>query len=81
MAGGYELPATLHSSSGGGTQTLLKGPHDAFDFVSPLVRMSGVTGLLPQGHLNLGHGPDGLITISRFDSADEAFASNEKAAT
>jgi heme-degrading monooxygenase HmoA len=28
----------------------------------------------------LDGGPDVLITISRFDSADEAFASNEKAA-
>jgi hypothetical protein len=28
----------------------------------------------------LDGGPDLLITISRFDSADEAFASNEKAA-
>jgi heme-degrading monooxygenase HmoA len=28
----------------------------------------------------LDGGPDVLITISRFDSADEAYASNEKAA-
>src|SRR4051794_1667769 len=28
----------------------------------------------------LDGGPDVLITISRFDSADEAFASNERAA-
>jgi hypothetical protein len=28
----------------------------------------------------LGGGPDALITISMFDSADEAFASNEAAA-
>jgi len=28
----------------------------------------------------LDGGPDVLITISRFDSADEAFASNKKAA-
>ena len=33
-----------------------------------------------QGLLSADGGPDVLITISIFDSADEAFASNEKAA-
>ena len=33
-----------------------------------------------QSYYLLRGGPDVLITISRFDSADEAFASNEKAA-
>jgi len=32
------------------------------------------------GYYLLDGGPDVLITISTFDSADEAFASNEKAA-
>jgi hypothetical protein len=33
-----------------------------------------------RGYYLLDGGPDVLITISIFDSADEAFASNEKAA-
>jgi heme-degrading monooxygenase HmoA len=33
-----------------------------------------------KGYYLLDGGPDVLITISMFDSADEAFASNEKAA-
>jgi hypothetical protein len=33
-----------------------------------------------RGYYLLDGGPDVLITISMFDSADEAFASNEKAA-
>jgi heme-degrading monooxygenase HmoA len=42
----------------------------------PLIRqMSGF-----RSYYLLDGGPDVLITISRFDSADEAFASNEKAA-
>ena len=42
----------------------------------PLIRqMQGF-----QGYYLLDGGPDVLITISMFDSADEAFASNEKAA-
>ena len=34
-----------------------------------------------RGYYLLGGGPDVLITISIFDSADEAFLSNERAAT
>jgi heme-degrading monooxygenase HmoA len=42
----------------------------------PLVRqMKGF-----RGYYLINGGPDVLITISVFDSADEAFASNEKAA-
>ena len=42
----------------------------------PLIRqMQGF-----QAYYLLDGGPDVLITISMFDSADEAFASNEKAA-
>jgi heme-degrading monooxygenase HmoA len=42
----------------------------------PLLRqMSGF-----RSYYLLDGGPDVLITMSRFDSADEAFASNEKAA-
>jgi heme-degrading monooxygenase HmoA len=42
----------------------------------PLIRqMQGF-----KGYYLLDGGPDVLITISMFDSADEAFASNEKAA-
>jgi len=33
-----------------------------------------------KGYYLLDGGPDVLITISMFDSADEAFASNERAA-
>jgi hypothetical protein len=33
----------------------------------------------PEPYYLLDRGPGVLITISRFDSADEAFASNEKA--
>jgi heme-degrading monooxygenase HmoA len=33
-----------------------------------------------QGHYLVNGGPEVLITISVFDSADEAFVSNEKAA-
>jgi heme-degrading monooxygenase HmoA len=34
-----------------------------------------------RGYYLLDGGPDVLITISMFDSADEAFASNERAAS
>jgi heme-degrading monooxygenase HmoA len=44
-------------------------------FVPLLRQMPGF-----QSYYLLDGGPDVLITISRFDSADEAFASNEKAA-
>jgi hypothetical protein len=48
-------------------------------------RAGGLLALLRQmpgfrSYYLLDGGPDVLITISRFDSADEAFASNEKAA-
>jgi heme-degrading monooxygenase HmoA len=44
-------------------------------FVPLIRRMRGF-----KGYYLLDGGPDVLITISMFDSADEAFASNEKAA-
>ena len=44
-------------------------------FVPMLRQMPGF-----RSYYLLDGGPDVLITISRFDSADEAFASNEKAA-
>jgi heme-degrading monooxygenase HmoA len=45
------------------------------DFVPLLRQMQGF-----RGYYLLDGGPDVLITISIFDSSDEAFASNEKAA-
>jgi heme-degrading monooxygenase HmoA len=45
------------------------------DFVPLLRQMDGF-----RGYYLLNGGPDVLITISIFDSSDEAFASNEKAA-
>jgi|SRR6195952_4276954 heme-degrading monooxygenase HmoA len=44
-------------------------------FVPMLRQMPGF-----RSYYLLDGGPDVLITISRFDSADEAFASNEKTA-
>jgi heme-degrading monooxygenase HmoA len=44
-------------------------------FVPMMRQMEGF-----RGYYLLDGGPDVLITISMFDSADEAFASNEKAA-
>jgi hypothetical protein len=35
----------------------------------------------PRSYYLLDGGPDVLITISMFDSADEGFVSNERAAT
>jgi heme-degrading monooxygenase HmoA len=44
-------------------------------FVPMMLQMDGF-----RGYYLLDGGPDVLITISIFDSADEAFASNENAA-
>ncbi|HXR00215.1 MAG TPA: hypothetical protein VN798_07500 [Pseudomonas sp.] len=53
--------------------------------VRRLVTSIGAIGMIRQmpgfrSYYLLDGGPDVLITISRFDSTDEAFASNEKAA-
>jgi len=45
------------------------------DFVPMIRQMPGF-----RSYYLLDGGPDVLITVSRFDSVDEAFASNEKAA-
>jgi heme-degrading monooxygenase HmoA len=51
------------------------GRRIAEGFVPLLRQMPGF-----RSYYLLDGGPDVLITISRFDSAEEAFASNEKAA-
>jgi heme-degrading monooxygenase HmoA len=57
----------------GSAEELARRVHEGF---LPLLRqMPGF-----RSYYLLDGGPDVLITISRFDSADEAFASNEKAA-
>jgi heme-degrading monooxygenase HmoA len=57
----------------GSAQELARRVQEGF---VPLIRqMRGF-----KGYYLLDGGPDVLITISMFDSADEAFASNEKAA-
>jgi heme-degrading monooxygenase HmoA len=58
---------------GGSAEELARRVQEGF---VPLIRqMQGF-----RSYYLLDGGPDVLITISRFDSADEAFASNEKAA-
>ena len=57
----------------GSAPELARRVHDGF---VPLVRQ--IQGF--RGYYLLDGGPDVLITISIFDSADEALASNEKAA-
>jgi heme-degrading monooxygenase HmoA len=58
---------------GGSAEELAQRVQEGF---VPLIRqMQGF-----RSYYLLDGGPDMLITISRFDSVDEAFASNEKAA-
>ena len=57
----------------GSGEQLAKRVRDSF--VPMMRQMDGF-----RGYYLLDGGPDVLITISIFDSADEAFASNEKAA-